>query len=135
MKKAIILLLVTFPFISNCQVKFDSSILVMSTSQRWGKVFNYYKDFPTSQVVQWNDSKIDITGDTMQAIRMLVALNNYRDSEYIKMWNFVAASIDFSNNVPDYYRENNCKWPQFYKLLKEFGYHYGTKKSPQKPRK
>jgi len=107
MKKIIFLLILSLKL--NAQFKFNSNDTII-----WTKVqkLNY--------IAVYINGEIEIKGDTVKAIKSLIKHNNYVDSlnnslinKYEDLWN---AARELINDMPDYYKENSCKWN---KLMKE----------------
>lgn len=85
------------------------------------------------------DSSIYIIGDTMQAIRMLVKMmfDNMDQvaSTESSLRKVIASGVDFMNQLPGSYKTKagNCKWPEYWALLRENGYNVSKIKNPVKP--
>lgn len=72
---------------------------------------------------------IEIIGDTMAAIKLLI--KSYKDivRQDNENYSFISAAINFSNEVPDYYKTklHNCMWPKFKKEFEKRGFKYINK--------
>lgn len=84
--------------------------------------------------IRMPDSVLVIHGDTMKVIRILLERLRVLDSTELALWKFIRAGIDFSNYVPDYFKTKagNCKWPQYYAVMKKNGYRTVKVKQPAK---
>lgn len=86
--------------------------------------------------VDIDDSTVSISGDTTKALKMLgksiLESMNREDSLERLLHDFIRASVDFSNCVPDYFRskEGNNKWMRYKKYLTLFGYIEMKRKNP-----
>jgi len=76
------------------------------------------------------DSTITIEGDTIKVIRLLLKQMQRGDSIELSHYKFVSAAVDFTNNVPDYFKrkENNKAWKKYLLELKKNGFVVGRKK-------
>ena len=113
------------------QFQFSDSMMFFETS-------NFYRiedfDFEFLLTVDsgeliYEKKYLTINGDTANGILYLLKdrqrLQDRLDAVYSEYEKFVKASVDFSNQVPDWWKkeENNCGWRKYYLFLKRNGYH------------
>lgn len=96
----------------------------------WGRTFSEQRDSFYVQITIWQDSTIEITGDTMKAIKLLLSELKKRDSIEENLYMIMRAGVEFLNYVPDYWknRNNNPKWAKYWALLRKQGYVQFNKK-------
>ncbi|MEO7048883.1 MAG: hypothetical protein ABI091_26510 [Ferruginibacter sp.] len=106
----------------------DSAFLSLNTDTSFGTSISWGLQEGNTNVNFSDDDStgtIQINGDTMSAIRLLI--KSYKDivRQNNENYRFISAAVDFSNEVPDYYRTklHNCMWPAFYKELRKNGFH------------
>ena len=125
MKKIIIVLIllttVSQASFSQIAISFDSSSIM-----RWGRSYinDDINDTVNYRITFWQDGKLEVQGDTIGAIKRLFKDLQSKDSTIESMYDFQAAAVDFTNEVPDYWKSfrNNCKWNKYNRELKKQGY-------------
>jgi hypothetical protein len=71
-----------------------------------------------------DSGKIEITGDTLKIIRFLLDKIDEMGERESDLWKFIWAGVEFSNTVPDYYRnkKTNKAWALYLAQLRKHGY-------------
>jgi hypothetical protein len=103
----------------------DSFLLfTIDTSSLSTWQFGYCEDTSCVWISSNNKGTVRIEGDTMKAIAGLMKNIHQRDSIIEILYHFMGATINYLNQLPDYWRtkQGNCKWPQMYAALKKNGY-------------
>ena len=90
-----------------------------------GRTYAERTDGLYCEITIWNDSSIEIFGDTMRCIKLLLTELKRRDSVEENLYSIMGAGVEFLNHVPDYWRnsKNNPKWKRYWGLLRKQGYY------------
>lgn len=91
-----------------------------------------------NQITLFSDGRVEIEGDTLQAIRNIFKWVDDHQKEDAELYRendklnaFVAATVAFLNQNPTVITANNCNWPRLSKELKRQGYHTVKLKQPK----
>lgn len=130
MKQILFISLLAVCMVGKAQVIIDSTtvnhpLTIVGTGlSQWG---TGYGD-SVCAVTKWNDGRIEIHGDTLRTIKMLIQrLEDSQKREVereVGLYKFIDISVKFLNNIPAYWKDskNNKTWPKYYAELKKLGY-------------
>lgn len=79
-----------------------------------------------------NTSKIEIHGDSLSAIKLLIKELDRRSEELEQKTICIYRSAEWSNTVPDYFKQSSS-WKLYQKELHNQGYKTTIKRTPKKP--
>jgi hypothetical protein len=129
MKKYLLsLILLGGTLIGNAQV--DTSMIRIGsvpdteayiTVSDWG---SGYTDSNGVRVTKWDKAGIEIHGDTMAAIRLLLKTIDDGNKREMDLYDLISKAVDFTNQVPDYWKtsKHNTAWNKYYSALRKQGF-------------
>lgn len=85
----------------------------------------YIRDKMSPSVTIWDDNgEIELTGDTLSIIRMLLKKDKEADEEILKLHLVIGKGVGFLNTVPDVYKTTKSKsWVSYWGELRKLGYY------------
>ena len=75
-------------------------------------------------ITKWYDGRLEIHGDTLEVIKLLWERLEESNKNEMDLYDFVGKAVDFTNNVPDYWRtsKNNKAWTKYRAALIKLGF-------------
>lgn len=136
--KTLLLLLLALPVLCKAQTHStfnDSAVTFGRMTMEYHYVDSRTSTESNSLWMALPDSTLRIEGDTMKVIRMLLFFMSQKDSTIEAKNKLINSAIDFTNCVPDYWKEaaNNCKWSGYKAQLRKNRFVIKTLKNNKPP--
>lgn len=118
-KYIILTVILLCSFYCNGQIKSDSTIKIFHLNEL--DIGRTYRD--TSVIVTvWQDGRFEIQGDSLKAIKLLWKRLEESTQREMDLYKSIQSAVDFTNNVPDYWKNNSKEWIKYQVQLKKLGY-------------